>query len=228
LLLATGVAGRPGSHFHEPALAHWMQVYGIAPDARPSPRAAVFAAALARGRDGGAVFGLRLQRRSAEYFFEQLAEVHPGMSGDHARIAAAFGRTAYLYLHREDKVAQAVSRALAEQSGLWHRHADGSELERMAPPKEPVYDAALLRAHVAQHTAWDAAWRAWFATAGVRPFEIRYEDLAAAPHATLAAVLAHLGLPADAARGVAVPTARLWDARNAAWCARFRAERGSG
>ena len=78
-LAETGLSGAPGSHFHEPSLAAWAAHYEIEGRAtEDETRAAVFAAAMAKGRGGTDVFGLRLQRHSFAYFVEQLGLMYPG------------------------------------------------------------------------------------------------------------------------------------------------------
>jgi LPS sulfotransferase NodH len=228
LLAATGVAGRPGSHFHEPCLTRWLEAHGLAPSAFGSRRAALeaaVAAARARGSAGG-VFGLRMQRRSFPYWIARLGELHPGLRSDRARIEAAFGPTAYVHLRREDGVAQAVSRLRAEQTGLWHRSADGTELERLAPPARPRYDRAALARIVEEDARGNEAWEAWFRREGVTPRTLTYEALADDPAAALARVLRALGLDPSAASGVVPPTARLADRTSARWAARFAGEGG--
>ena len=229
LLAATGIAGNPGSHFHEPSLAEWLADYDL-PDVPGRPErdtvAAVFAAAIDHGRGGTPVFGLRLQRHSFAFFSDKLALLHPEPAGDATRMEAAFGRTLFIHLTRAEKVDQAVSLVRAEQTGLWHRAADGSELERTAPPREPVYDGAAIAAAVAQLTAYDRDWAGWFEFEGISPLRLTYDALAANPAATLATVLNALGLPPEAARGVTPGVARLADATNHDWVRRFRAERG--
>lgn len=228
LLAATGIAGDPGSHFHEPSLAEWLADHDLPEVPGRDERdtvAAVFDAAIAHGRGGTPVFGLRLQRHSFAFFAEKLALLHPGPAGDAARMEAAFGCTLFIHLTRADKVDQAVSLVRAGQTGLWHRAADGSELERTAPPREPVYDGAAIAAAVAELTGYDRDWDAWFEREGVSPLRLTYDALSADPAGTLATVLEALGLPRAAARGVKPGTARLADATNRDWVERFRAER---
>ena len=74
----------------------------------------------------------------------RLDGLFPGLPSDAARFERAFGKPLYLFLSRGDKVGQAVSRLKAEQTGLWHRAADGSERERSAPPRPPAYDRDRL------------------------------------------------------------------------------------
>ncbi|WP_118133114.1 Stf0 family sulfotransferase [Oceanicella sp. SM1341] len=230
LLQATGRAGLPDSHFHEPSLAAWAEDYGLAPESFPDDRAltaAVLKAAIARGSGDTGCFGLRLQQHSFGFFMERLGALFPQAGSDAERLRAAFGETLFIHLTREDKLAQAVSRLKAEQTGLWHRRADGSELERLSAPRPPAYDAAAIAAHVADMTAADAAWEAWFAAQGITPLRLTYDALSRAPQAVLAQVLGALGLDPALAEGVAAPTARLSDALSAEWIARFRAE-GAG
>lgn len=224
LLAATGVAGQPGSHFHRPSLEGWLSAYDLQASDFASERAAA-QAALDAGQQLGTgpneVFGLRMQGGSFDFFRAQLEALHPGLPSDVARIEAAFGRTLFVHLSRADKLAQAISRTRAEQTGLWHRHADGSELERLAPPQEPHYDAEMIARHVAELTALEAAWAHWFERERIVPVRIDYDALAADPHGVLAELLDALGLDPAAAE-VEVPTARLADEVNADWAERFR------
>jgi LPS sulfotransferase NodH len=231
LLAATGVAGKPGSHFHEPSIASWLDYYKLEADADAdeAPRdtlVRIFDAAVARGSGGTGMFGLRLQRHSFEFFVEQLGLLHPGLPNDRDRFEAAFGRTLFIYLTRPDKVAQAVSCLKAEQTGLWHVAPDGTEIERNAPPAEPQYDGAGLRRLYDEFTGFDAAWPKWFETEGIQPLRIRYDELSADPQAALRRVLVELGLDPAAADPVVPGVAKLADRTSAEWVARFRAENG--
>ncbi|WP_245453460.1 Stf0 family sulfotransferase [Aquibium carbonis] len=229
LLAATGIAGRPGSHFHEPSLAEWLEDYDLPDVPGRSERdtvAAVFAAAIDKGRGGTPIFGLRLQRHSFAFFSEKLALLHREPAGDVARMRAAFGRTLFIYLTRADKVDQAVSLVRAEQTGLWHRAADGSELERTAPPREPAYHGEAISAAYERLLGYEREWAAWFDREGLAPLRLTYADLSADPAGTLARVLKALGLPPETADGITPGVAKLADETNRAWVARFRAERG--
>ena len=144
-------------------------------------------------------FGLRLQRHSFEFFIEKLCVLFPGHSKDVARFQAAFGRTLFVHLTRRDKVAQAVSYVRARQTGLWHAAPDGTELERLSPPREPVYDASEIRACFEEMTAQDFNWGRWFVASEIDPLRITYEELSAAPTKALWTMLDRLGLERGAA-----------------------------
>jgi trehalose 2-sulfotransferase len=226
LLKAAG-QGRPASLFHEPRLEAWLEEYGLAKQAFASEveaLRAVFAAALAEGRGETDVFGLRMQRGSFGFFAEKLRVVHPGLQSDAARMRAAFGRVLFIHLTRGDKLGQAISLVKASQSGLWHRNADGSELERLAPPQEPVYDRAVIAREMAELVAMDRGWLDWFAAEGISPLRISYEALSADPRAELARVLQALGRDPAAAAQLRPPVAKLADAVSRDWAARFSAE----
>lgn len=227
LLAATGVAGVPESYFHTASVAEWAAELGIAFDpARPEAEALseVFRTAIVAGTGGTGLFGLRLQRHSFAFFQEKLAVLHPGFASDLKRFRAAFGHTLFLHLTREDKVAQAVSYVRAQQSGLWHRAPDGSELERLSPPQVPHYDGPAIRTQVAEMTAMDAAWEAWFAGEGISPLRLTYAEIADDPMAVLKKVLARLGRDPAAAERASPGVKKLADDINRAWIRRFRAE----
>lgn len=231
LLSATGAAGHPGSHFHEPSVGPWLDRFGLAADPDETEAETlqrVFSAAIEKGSGRTGVFGLRLQRHSFAYFMERLAVLHPELPAGRGRLEAGFGRTLFIHLTRQDKVGQAVSFVKAEQSGLWHRAPDGTEIERLSAPQELRYHGADLRTCYERFTLYDRDWQTWFDQEGIRPLRISYEDLSAAPRDTLRLVLEKLGLDPAAADGVTPGVARLADAVSADWAARFRQEIGGG
>jgi LPS sulfotransferase NodH len=226
LLAATGVAGNPESYFHDASIAEWLRYYDLAPDASTSQRSvlnAIFKAAMAEGSAGTGIFGLRLQRHSFDFFAEKLAVLHPGLSTDSERFQAAFGRTAFIHLTRRDKVEQAVSYVTAQQSGLWHRAPDGTELERLSPPQTPTYEADTIRASLEEMTGYDRQWESWFAAEKIDPHRLTYEALSADPIEALSRMLDHLGLDREAACGVESGVAKLADKTSQDWVTRFRA-----
>lgn len=227
MLRQTGCAGHPGSHFHDPSLDAWMAAYGLRRKDGETESALlgrVFEAAIAKGRGSTNVFGLRLQRQSFQYFSEKLRVLCPGMASDADRIAQAFRETAFIHLRREDKVAQAVSYVKAQQSGLWHRSADGTELERLSPPGVLAYDGDTLKRQVDLFAANDIAWNDWFEREQIDPLRLTYEDLSADPLACVQRVLDLLGIDRHAARGVEPDTAILSDPVSRDWAARLRKE----
>lgn len=184
----------------------------------------VFDAAFARGKGGTNVFGLRMQRGSFDHFMQQLKLILPDLMSDAERIEQEFGPTLYVHLSRSDRLAQAISRVRAEQSGLWHRNSDGSELERLAAPQKEQYDATAIKRHMAAHVALDVEWEVWFEREAIEPLRISYEDLSKEPKGVLARVLSALGLDPHLAQTVEIPTAKLADTLSREWRDRFENE----
>ena len=227
---ATGQSGVPQSYFHEPSLASWCDNFGLSHQQFSSKKdtlSALFDTAIHRGTGDTGVFGLRLQRHSFAFFIQQLRYLHPELASDVQRIQAVFGNTLFIYLTRPNKLDQAISRLKAEQTGLWHRAADGSELERLTPPREAVYDSAGIARHIAELTRFDEEWLAWFERENLSPFRISYEALSVAPLNALETVLSMLGLDREISRDVSPPTAKLSDDVSRAWAERYHKERAS-
>jgi LPS sulfotransferase NodH len=153
-----------------------------------------------------------------------LAGLFPAEATDAGRIAAAFGTPIYLFVSRRDKVAQAISRIKAEQSGLWHRAADGSVREQGGAYRPPEYNRATIEASIAETTAHEAEWHNWFAGQGIAPLELAYEDLSADPIGSIRTVLTALGRNASAADQIVPRTSKLADAQSREWAERYARE----
>lgn len=228
LLGEAGTAGAPESHFHAPSLDKWLGYYGLQNDdfsTRQDALKAVFKSAYERGKGASDIFGLRLQHQSVDFFTEQLRVLYPSLPDDTSRIDAAFGKTLFIHLTRENKLDQAISYVKATQSGLWHKASDGTELERLSEPKEPAYDADAIAAQLELSVQMETEWEAWFAAEKITPLRITYQDLAAAPYATLERVLHSLDLKCKPRENTTLPVAKLADATNRDWAERFRSER---
>lgn len=224
LLRSSGVAGYPESWFHQASITSWIEALNVNIDASAPQHAlleAIFKAAIAHGRRDTDIFALRLQRHSFDFFQRTLCRLHPGLNSDSARLNRAFGHSAMIYLQRRDKIAQAVSCLIAEQTGLWHRAADGSELERLSPPAEAVYSGAQIAACVARMLQWDRQWQNWFRSENIMPLTLDYCSLATEPGRTLQRVLDYLRLDSDAAALATPGVAKLADHTNQLWIERF-------
>lgn len=227
LLKATDIAGNPASWFHEPSLAEWLEDFGIMPQDGASESEilrAIFSAAIEKGSRATGMFGLRLQRHSFDFFDRQLSLLHPQPLGFAERFERVFGTTLFIYLTRPDKVEQAVSYLKAEQTGLWHVAADGSELERIAPHRDPTYDAQKIGETVELLRGYDREWQDFFTREAIEPLRISYDELSADPAATLRKLLDRLGLDAEAASAIKPGTKKIADETSHDWVARFRAE----
>ncbi|MBK8083766.1 MAG: sulfotransferase [Devosia sp.] len=229
LLSATGRAGRPASYYRRESVEDYAEQFGISAYDHPTAESferAYLAGVLAAGRDASGRFALRLMAENRPELAARLALLFPDCVTDAERFAAAFGPCVHVHLCRVDKVAEAISLLRAEQTGLWHRRADGSERERTAPPRPAVYDAPRIAEHLAALTAFERSWNDWFTANGIEPLRLSYEDLAADPQRALARLLAALDEDPALARTISPRTARLADAESREWAARFIADAG--
>lgn len=230
LLSDTGVAGQPHSYFRREDISWWAEQFDVpTADWRDGHEfdQAYLAAVLRQGTGATRVFGLRLMWESVADLSKRLVSFYPNLDSDNARFEAAFGTPAYVHLSREDKVAQAVSLLRAEQTGLWHVNADGTERERLKAGEAPVYSARDISRLVTELAEHDQCWTRWFHEQNIQPVHITYEELAGEPQATLATVLSALGMDPAAAEAVEPRTSRLADRESREWATRFRAERRS-
>ncbi|PWW01884.1 LPS sulfotransferase NodH [Hoeflea marina] len=227
LMAATGVAGNPESYFHRLSIEAWREDLEVGAVPGASERellAAIFKAVIAKGSLETGLFGLRLQRHSFDFFTEKLAVLYPSPATDALRFQAAFGRTLFVHLTRRDKIGQAVSWVKAEQSGLWHLAPDGTELERLSPHRDPIYDAGEIQACVKTMQDYDRDWMDWFEAQDIEPLRITYDALSENPVATLRDLLGRLGLDPHAASSVTPGVRKLADATSEDWVARFRSQ----
>jgi LPS sulfotransferase NodH len=227
LLASTGVAGKPHSYFRNEDASYWAELWGV-----PRPHQlgnaeferAYLAAMIREGTAETGTFGLRMMWSSIADASKRLDTMEGNQADVAARFAEAFGTTLYIHLSRQDKLAQAVSLIRAEQSGLWHRAADGTERQRTAPPRTPIYDADRIAELLNELQIDDAAWTDFFSMRGIDPLRLTYEALAANPKKALKEILSALGRDPKASERMVVQTSKLADADSSAWADRYRLE----
>lgn len=230
LLEATKGAGSPDSYFMSNLDPIWVEQWGLPSRANRSEvdySAAYLEAVITAGKGGTKIFGLRLMREYLDNLSAMIDKVHPGLASDKARLEAAFGSILYIHLSREDKLAQAVSMVKAEQTGLWHIAPDGTEIERLSPPKDPEYDFNLIAGKLAELEQYDAGWTTWFGQQGITPLRIGYERLSADPAEVVRRICSTLGVSAPATTDVRPSVGKLSDAVSTEWMRRFRQDQAS-
>lgn len=100
-------------------------------------------------------------------------------------LAAEAKPEAFIYLSRRDRIAQAASLALAEQTGWW---VDESQ----ANSSQPNYSADHIKRALEVIEAEDSSWREYFSD-DRECLTLTYEDVVAQPDAAIAAIYSHLG-----------------------------------
>lgn len=120
LLESTGVAGRPQAYFRAPDEPLWADRWQIPRASDGSFDYADYVrAALAAGTTDNGVFGAKLVWGTLDQVVDKLGTVYPDLAGEDVRLLdRAFGRTRFVYLRRDDVLAQAVSWLRAEQTDI--------------------------------------------------------------------------------------------------------------
>jgi LPS sulfotransferase NodH len=135
-------------------------------------------------------------------------------------LEATFPNLHFIQIQRRDKVAQAISLWTAVQTLSWRDDGDDE-----AGRHEPVYSYRGIEHLREQLIGQDEAWTRWFATAGVEPVVIAYEDLVADQRGVVLDLLRTLQIDTF---DVDVPEPKMRrqsGGRSAEWAERFESER---
>jgi trehalose 2-sulfotransferase len=212
LLGSTGVAGRPAEWFWREDVERNTRAWGVTSWDEYLDRV------LEHGTTPNGVFGVKVMwGHLGELLFRLRIRTREYEAPDLAVLEAVFPRPRFVWLTREDTVAQAVSWSKAIQSGSWAADQPATgELEFSFEQIDRLHHEVRI---------YDGAWRRWFASHCVRPFHVTYEELCAERESTIGRVLAWLRLePLAEARIEPTPTLRKQaDGVNADWAARYRA-----
>ncbi|WP_167459254.1 MULTISPECIES: Stf0 family sulfotransferase [Streptomyces] len=141
-----------------------------------------------------------------------------------ALLNLAFGRTRFVCLRREDVLAQAVSWLRAEQTDTWYIGGNGEIGGNGGRGQLPVFDADRIGELVQIIDEHNAAWEAWFATCGISPLRVRYEELDTDMAGVTEGILTFLGLSSPDGRAIVPRHKRQADELNDQWIERYRAE----
>ncbi|WP_157248239.1 Stf0 family sulfotransferase [Nonomuraea typhae] len=98
----------------------------------------------------------------------------------------------YIWLKRRDRVRQAISFALAHQTGVWI--VDGVYVSISRTTSEPRYDYAEIRGHLSWLEREARMWDDYFASRSAVPHILFYEDLIADYGRAVHGCLRHLGV----------------------------------
>ncbi len=199
LLTATGMLGSPLEYFSKGRLRDWREKLAA------SDTVDLFRQLFRRRTSPSGWFGVKAHWPQ----FQQI------MADE--EVCGLFNFRRYLHIERRDRLAQAISWVIAQQSSAW--------ISFHTPNDEPRYDFDAIRNALNVIDAHSADWKQFFATHGIEPLSIIYEDLVATPDATVESVLAHCGLTRDPtlARHTEQPT-RQASHRNEIWAQRYRAD----
>ena len=163
---------------------------------------------LARRTSRNGVFGMKAHFHHFEAFLKE-----------YPALLEVLSPITYIYISRQDKVAQAVSMAKALQTDAW--------TSRMEEGPKPVlsYDREMIAHCLVDIEQQDLTWRRWFDTHGVTPFLVTYDSLTADATGVVQSFVDHLGVQDDEPDEVNVPPAKKQgDETNQEWIERFERE----
>lgn len=212
LLADTGLAGRADEFFGEPFRQQ------VVPGLTRGGFDDYLVGCTAKTQQG--TFGVKLHWDQVEVFLH-LLRLRRGLAGlrDAQVIDAVFPAPSYVFLTREDTLAQAVSWWKAIGSGKW--------VDEDARAAKPEFDADGITGRMRRIGEHNEAWRRWFGANGLEPLHVTYEELAADPAGRARRVLEHVGVDVPADLHVEPRTERQSDAVNEDWIRRYRELTGS-
>lgn len=220
LLKATGVAGIPQSYFRKQDLRRWAKLWGISSENGIFDFNEYVRAAIRAGQSDNGIFAARIMWETLDELMRELRAASSDVK-DSELIEQTFGRTKFLHIRRDDVVAQAVSRLIAEQTQVWHQLESKPQ---MAAKNSPDYDFIALQLHVQEAKEHLQAWEDWFRLNDLHPYKISYAQIDENPVSVISGVLEFLGLELPELVSIQAPNKRLANEVNEQWIARYHAE----
>ncbi len=199
LLRATGQLGSPLEYFSRGRIADWQARLGT------TTHYDLFRQLLRRRTSPSGWFGVKAHWPQ----FEPIA-ADPELFG-------LFQFERFVQLTRADRVAQAVSLVIAQQTSAW--------ISFQSPRQQPVYDPEAITAALTGIDHQLGCWQRFFTSRGLKPLVLSYDELAKDPTGSVGRVLKYCGLPAaESPMGSSLLPHRQASPLNQAWADRFRAE----
>jgi trehalose 2-sulfotransferase len=215
-LTSTEVAGRPQSYFRRQGMTSYAEGWRIVnSDGTYSFSDYLIAARAAASTENGTI-GIRVMWGTLDEMTAELGQLYPNfVSNDLALLEKAFGQLKFVYLYRNDMIAQAISLYRAEMTGHWHT------VEGQKPKQPPVFDFDAIKSRLEMLEEHNLAWKNWFQKVGVRPLALSYEALSADPVASTKRTLDFLGLKLPEYKQLQAANQRLADEMTVAWIEQF-------
>jgi LPS sulfotransferase NodH len=165
------------------------------------------------------VFGFKLMSWYLDDFIARLRETHAFGDAGTSNLDLfrnAFPHLQFVHVFRRHKLRQALSKARAEQTGLW-KVQEGRAIQR-----EPQFDAELIEQCLRDGEQQEKRWEGFFKQIGFDPFRVEYEKLCQDYEATVRGVLDFLQISLSRHTRIGPPaTVRQADDISRAWEERF-------
>jgi LPS sulfotransferase NodH len=186
ILRSTGIAGSPGEHFLSKPGETWEKRWDA-----PS-RVTYVQNVFRQNTAANGVFGTVVMWSYFERMLQMLQEIpeYQNLTGSQL-LAAVFSNPKYIWLRRRNHVEQAVSWAMACQTGIWSQQA-----EKMTQPRNtPKFDVKVIDEWCSRIAAHDQGWANYFCENQIEPLVLFYEDVVASHRIAADRVLEFLELP---------------------------------
>ena len=186
ILRSTGVAGSPEEYFLSKAGETWEERWGT-----PS-RVAYLQHVLHQKTAVNGVFGTVVMWSYFERMLQLLREIPQYKNLDGAQLlAAVFNKPKYIWMRRRNQIEQAVSWAIACQTGVWTKKGEEKSQRDVAPE----FDFKVIDEWCKRIAAHDEAWGNYFRENQIEPLVLFYEDVVASHRTAAESALEFLGVP---------------------------------
>jgi len=186
ILRSTGIAGSPEERFLSKPGETWEKRWGA-----PS-RVAYVQNVLRQNTSANGVFGTVVMWSYFERMLDMLQEITEYKDLNGAQLlAAVFRKPEYIWMRRRNHVEQAVSWAMACQTGVWTQKAE----KKSQPPAMPKFDFRVIDEWCNRIAAHNEGWANYFHENQIEPLVLFYEDVVASHRAAAERVLEFLELP---------------------------------
>jgi LPS sulfotransferase NodH len=218
-LHATRRAGRPKQFFLHKSESDFATAHNLDLSAGFPAYVRDIAAATVTSNE---VFGFKLMSWYLDDFLARLRATRTfggPKTSDLDLLRNAFPHLQFVHVLRRHKLRQALSKARAEQTGLW-KVQEGKTVRR-----EPHFDAELIEQCLRDGEQQETLWEQFFKQNGIDPFRVEYEKLCQDYEATIREVLDFLQISLPRRTRIGPPvTIRQADDISRAWEKRFLAE----
>jgi LPS sulfotransferase NodH len=210
----TKIAGNPEEYYWKDNEAEGYEKWGI------KTYEEYLAKTIELGTTENGVFGAKVMWGYMEDFLTKLRSItNKPFISDKELLEHFFPKLDFLFIIREDEVAEAVSWAIAGQTGIWF-HGD-----TRTPEKEAVYNFEMIDTLVYEVQRHNREWNEWFTQYEINPYRITYEELVAKPQEIILGALSHLGLEHDKGIEIVERNKRQGNAINIEWKNRYLADK---
>ena len=214
VLRSTGIAGSPDEFFLSKPGETWEKRWG-------APSRDWYVERVLQDHTGtNGVFGAVVMWNYFERMLQMLQEIpaHENLNGAQV-LAAVFGNPKYVWMRRRNRVEQAVSWAMACQTGVWAQRAGVTS----QPHPTPKFDFRVIDEWCNRISDHEASWANYFRENQIEPLVLYYEDVVACHRTAAERVLEFLALPLPHRMEIPAPAVeKQANEISAQWAASYR------